>query len=134
MPDVKSYKRTEIAKMFGIGIETLRYYESIKLITVPKRDKNGYRRYAEDSLAEMKFILILKKFGFSLSEISIFMKSIKKSNKVNKDDLKKILSEKILEIDEKIQKMNEFKIMLTELKESSHLGECDALKSLLKST
>lgn len=129
---MESYNRKELAEMFSIGVETLRYYENIELITIPKRDKNGYRKYSEESLTEINFITKLKKFGFSLKEISKLLKLIKNEKNLSKENMKKILTEKIAEIDGKIEKMNELKIMLTNLKESNFLGECDTLKLLLK--
>ncbi|WP_234120425.1 MerR family DNA-binding transcriptional regulator [Clostridium hydrogenum] len=40
---MKYYLRGEIAKISGINVETLRYYENNKLIPIPKRTSKGYR-------------------------------------------------------------------------------------------
>ena len=129
---MKLLTRKELSNMLSIGVETLRYYENIKLISVPKRDKNGYRKYSEESLPEINFVLKLKKFGFSLNEISKMLKLLRNEKNISKDNIKKILINKIIDVEGKIEKMNEVKKLLTELKESPHLGECDTLKSLLK--
>ena len=38
----KYYKINEIAKLYHIGVDSLRYYEKVGLIS-PKRDENQYR-------------------------------------------------------------------------------------------
>ena len=41
----KYYKINEIAKLYHIGVDSLRYYEKVGLIS-PKRDENQYRQYS----------------------------------------------------------------------------------------
>ena len=38
------YKIGEISKLYGIGTDSLRYYEELGILH-PKRDSNGYRLY-----------------------------------------------------------------------------------------
>ncbi|WP_430535473.1 MerR family transcriptional regulator [Listeria rocourtiae] len=58
----------ELSKLLGVPVSTLHYYEKKGLIQ-PKRGENQYRDYAELDIKIMKYILILKEAGFSLSEI-----------------------------------------------------------------
>jgi len=68
MKDV--YNIGQLVKEFNINKETIRYYEKIGLISETKRAKNGYRLYSKEDIEKIKFIFIIKKFGFSLKEIS----------------------------------------------------------------
>ena len=38
------YKINEISKLYGIGVDSLRYYEKLGILR-PRRDTNGYRLY-----------------------------------------------------------------------------------------
>lgn len=106
------YSIGEVVKKLDINKETVRYYEKVGLLSEPVRDKNGYRIYSKEDIEIIKFILIVKKFGFSLKEIRTLIhdeilcgdiKSIKGivKNKINElDETKKLLeklSENILE-------------------------------------
>ena len=41
---------SKVAKATGLTAKTIRYYESIGLITAPVRSDNGYRSYTEGAL------------------------------------------------------------------------------------
>ena len=65
---------SNIAKEVGIGIETIRYYERIGLISQPDKPQSGYRIYNDKTLTKLYFIKRAKTLGFSLNEISEIMK------------------------------------------------------------
>ena len=58
----------KIARLTGLTISKLRYYEKHGLIRVA-RDKNGLRNYAEDDIAWIKFIQRLKDTGMLIRDI-----------------------------------------------------------------
>ena len=58
----------EVAQLAGVQTSTLRYYEQIGLLPVPKRI-NGQRRYAPDVLQILAVIQLAKEVNFSLDEI-----------------------------------------------------------------
>lgn len=60
---------SQLARAAGVGIETVRHYETLGLLPTPARDANGYRRFAPDSLRRMDFIRRAKALGFSLPEV-----------------------------------------------------------------
>lgn len=60
----------EVAKSAGIGVETVRFYESKGLICQPLRPANGgYRDYPADTVHRIRFIRTAQQLGFSLQEI-----------------------------------------------------------------
>lgn len=63
------YTRGQLARSLGLGSETLRYYEKLKLLPAPARSANGYRIYNETHRKRLQAILHAKALGFSLSEI-----------------------------------------------------------------
>ena len=72
----KRYKINEVARIFGISRQTLIYYDKIKLFQPDYIDEeNSYRYYIQEQFFQLRFILILKKAGFSLNEIKEYTKS-----------------------------------------------------------
>ncbi|MEG0918297.1 MAG: MerR family transcriptional regulator [Anaerovoracaceae bacterium] len=69
----KYYKIGEIAKLYGISIDALRYYEDLGLIT-PKRGSNGYRYYSINHIQQLNTIRDLRTIGFSMEEIGHHLK------------------------------------------------------------
>lgn len=65
-------KISELSKLTGIKKETIRYYESIGLLT-PDRNINGYRKYTEQELKDLSFILKLKRLSIPLNEVKMLM-------------------------------------------------------------
>ena len=67
---MKKLTRGEIAKLAGVNIETIRYYEKRGLIYPTDRTSAGYRLFDEESLKRLKFVKHAKELGFTLNEIS----------------------------------------------------------------
>lgn len=58
-----------LARSAGVNIETIRYYQRRGLIGTPRKPPGGVRRYAADTLAQLRFIKRAQQLGFSLREI-----------------------------------------------------------------
>lgn len=63
-----AYTIGEFAKLTGLSIHTLRYYEQEQLLA-PKRDVGNRRLYAEEDKAWVDFIKRLKATGMPIKEI-----------------------------------------------------------------
>lgn len=59
----------QLARESGVSTETLRYYETLKLVEPVGRTSSGYRLYDSSSAARVAFIKRSKSLGFQLSEI-----------------------------------------------------------------
>jgi len=59
-----------LAKAAGVHVETIRYYQRIGLLREPERPPRGFRHYARDQVARLRFIRRAQGLGFSLREIS----------------------------------------------------------------
>ena len=55
-----------VAKMMGISVRTLRYYDQIGLLKPGSTLPNGRRQYSKEDLLELEKIMILKSAQFSL--------------------------------------------------------------------
>ncbi len=66
----KEYTISQLASLFGINIQTLYYYDKIKLFSPKRRDKySNVRKYSFEQIYELSTILYLKRLGLPLEEI-----------------------------------------------------------------
>ena len=68
------YKISDIAKIFKISRRTLIYYDEIDLFKPCHIDENtAYRYYSNEQIYKLRLIIDLKKSGFTLNDIKIFI-------------------------------------------------------------
>ena len=60
---------SQVAKLTGISMRTLQYYDEIGLLKPSEITDSGYRLYNDDALQELQQILFFKELGFKLVEI-----------------------------------------------------------------
>lgn len=60
---------SQIAKLTGISIRTLQYYDEIGLLKPSELTSSGYRLYDDEALQTLQQILFFKELGFRLKEI-----------------------------------------------------------------
>lgn len=87
----------ELATLFNISADTLRYYDKIGLIEPDVKGDNGYRYYSLRSFFKLSRILFLRDLDIPLEEIKGYM-----SNK-NTEKLVQMLESKRHDLDHKIQ-------------------------------
>ena len=64
----------EFARLTGVSVRTLHYYDEIGLLTPAYVDKfTGYRYYDENSILRMQEILFYRELDFSLKSIKIIL-------------------------------------------------------------
>jgi len=59
----------ELSKLSGVNIETIRYYERIKMLPPPPRTASGRRLYGAVEKRTLSFIRRSRDLGFTLEEI-----------------------------------------------------------------
>ena len=64
----------ELSKRSGVNIETIRYYERVKLLSPPPRTAGGRRIYDSRGLRILVFIRRSRELGFSLGEIRTLLR------------------------------------------------------------
>ena len=124
--------RGELAKKCGVHIETLRYYETKKILDSPKRSESGYRLYTTEDAVKISFIKNAQKLGFTLKEISDLLKLTLYKEKSCDKAMEKA-QEKLEDIEKKIKTLNIIKKALKELikqcEESTPTNDCPILSS-----
>jgi MerR family mercuric resistance operon transcriptional regulator len=59
----------ELSRRSGVNIETIRYYERIKMLPTPPRTASGRRVYSPAETRMLSFIRRSRELGFTLNEI-----------------------------------------------------------------
>jgi MerR family mercuric resistance operon transcriptional regulator len=63
------YTIARLAAAAGVHVETIRYYQRLKLVPEPPRPLGGIRRYTEADADRLRFIKRAQAMGFALAEI-----------------------------------------------------------------
>jgi MerR family mercuric resistance operon transcriptional regulator len=63
-----------LSKRSGVNIETIRYYERVKMLAPPPRTAGGRRVYHSTDLRILVFIRRSRELGFSLDEIRALLR------------------------------------------------------------
>lgn len=122
----------EAARLGGVNVETIRYYERNGLVPKPPRTRAGYRIFSQDAVKRLQFIKHAQELGFSLKEIRELL-----SLRVRRGscaDVREKAEAKLADIDEKIRHLREIRTALVELADtcSGHgpIDTCTILQGL----
>ena len=94
----------EVAKLSGVGIETLRFYEKSGLLGRPARTQSGYRVYNAAVLQRLDFIKRSQMLGFSLDEIKRIIAD-KEAGRSPCHEVREIVRQRLDELDERLKEM-----------------------------
>jgi MerR family copper efflux transcriptional regulator len=112
----------DVAKLSGIGIETLRFYEKSGLLERPARTQSGYRMYGRDVLDRLAFIKQSQTLGFSLDEIRSIVEDAR-TGKSPCDEVREIVRHRLEDLDERMREMRRYRKELAgTLEEWDRLG------------
>nr|WP_028347216.1 helix-turn-helix domain-containing protein [Bradyrhizobium murdochi] len=64
----------KLSQLTGVNIETIRYYEKIKVLPVPSRAENGRRVYGPMEGRILAFVRRSRELGFSLDEVRALLR------------------------------------------------------------
>ena len=104
----------KVARLVGIGVETIRFYEREGLIEEPPRRESGYRQYPEETVHRLRFIRRAKELGFTLKEIKELL-ALRIEPETTCEDIRRRAEAKIGDIEEKICTLNKMKGALKKL-------------------
>ncbi|HEY2533331.1 MAG TPA: helix-turn-helix domain-containing protein [Xanthobacteraceae bacterium] len=64
----------KLSKWSGVSVETIRYYERVKMLAPPLRTASGHRVYDSTDLRILVFIRRSRELGFSLDQIRALLR------------------------------------------------------------
>ena len=95
----------EVALMFDLPIDTIRYYERVGVIPPITRNKNGYRIYAKRDLNWIFLAKSLRKAGLSIESLIEFATLAQSKEGNVRAAQKQILQDQLTEINVKLEEM-----------------------------
>ena len=101
------FKIGEIARLYGIGVDSLRYYEKIGLLK-PERSESGYRHYSIREIWKLNIIRDLRELDFSMEQIGRYLENH------NIDSTLSLLREEQQAIGEKIKALQRLQENVTQ--------------------
>ena len=123
----------KVAKIAGIGTETVRFYEKEGLIGPAARTEANYRVYETGDITRLRFIRRAKALGFTLKEIKDLL-SFRHDPDASKEDVKIQTEAKIADIELKIRDLTRIKSTLETLDERcdghGSANDCPILEAL----
>lgn len=128
------YQIGTLAQKAHVNIQTIRYYERIKLLS-PKlrKDSKKVRYYDDESLSTLNFIKHAQDLGFLLNEIKELLK-LRSNNTGRCDRVRKRASEKLVNVQSKIQKLKvierNLKKLITECEVRKNQEECPIIEGM----
>lgn len=63
----------DVARLAGVSVRTLHYYEEIGLLRPSRDDASGYRVYTDEDLERLQQVLFYRELGFDLDRIKTIM-------------------------------------------------------------
>jgi len=100
--NLKSIK--EVADMFGITTDTIRYYEQVGVIPTITRGENGYRQFTTQDINWVFLAKSLRSAGVSIESLIQFtlLSQVEGDERLAQKD---ILKEQLVEVDLKLEEM-----------------------------
>ncbi|GCF93069.1 MerR family transcriptional regulator [Enterococcus florum] len=101
----------EVAEMFGLTVDTIRYYERIGVIPPVTRDERGYRVFMKKDLNWVFLVKNLRNAGVSIESLVDFaaLSQIHGDERLAQKD---ILRHQLAELDEKLAEMTKTRDLL----------------------
>lgn len=108
---MSEYTTGEIAKLCGVTVRTVQYYDTRGLLVPSKLSEGGRRLYSEEDLKMMQIICFLRELGLPIDSITQLLSEPDSSSVILLllDQQEKELQDKISENQTKLNKLEELK-------------------------
>ena len=101
----------ELSRLCGVHIETIRYYEKIKMLPAPARTERGHRVYGPKETRILVFIRRGRELGFTLDQIRALL-NLGGPGKASCAEVREIAEHHIEDISAKIDDLTRLKRLL----------------------
>ena len=118
----RSWTIGHLSKSTGVKVTTIRYYESIGLMTEAERTPGGQRIYDETELARLTFIRQSRELGFTIEAIRDLI-SLKLTPGADCADVEKLATRHLSEVDKRLEQLRELKRDLKQMIASCNGGD-----------
>lgn len=112
----------EAAQQAAVPPKTIRYYESIGLVSAAARGANHYRGYTDADVAMLRFIGRARRLGFTIEDLKQLVALYRDRSRASAD-VKAIALHHIERIDRKLKELRTMRSALVELADRCHGDE-----------
>ena len=117
-----------LAKKSEVTVEAVKFYEKEGLLPKPPKPSSGFRSYPLDYVSRISFIKRAQELGFTLREVKELFK-LRADKKATCGQVMKKTDEKLIEVERKIQDLQQMRKSLKQIREccadgSLTLTEC----------
>lgn len=123
----------QLAKVVDVNVQTVRYYERLKLLSPSARRPSGYRVYGEEEERRLRFIKNAQALGFTLHEIGELL-DLRVSSKARCSDVQRKAQAKLEQVTAKMRDLRALARVLQDLIRTCRAGQpteqCPILTSL----
>lgn len=103
----------EVSERSGLPAKTIRYYEEIGLVEIP-RDPNGYRRFGDKELDHLSLLARARRLGFSIEDCRALL-ALYRDEMRAASDVKSIAQRHLEAIESKIHDLTSMQSALSSL-------------------
>ena len=118
---MSKYTTGELAKLCGVTVRTVQYYDTRGILVPSELSEGGRRLYSEDDVKRMKIICFLRELGLSIDSIGQLLSEEDPGSVISLllDQQEAALKEEIGDREEKLRKLSELKAGLKNVSEFS---------------
>lgn len=123
----------QLAKRIGVNVQTIRYYERLKLLEPSARRLSGYRLYSQEEKRRLQFIKNAQTLGFTLREIAELL-AFRVTSTVRCGEVREKARAKLVQVESKVDDLQALARALNSLIRACRVGQptghCPILMSL----
>ena len=118
---MSKYTTGEMAKLCGVSVRTVQYYDTRKILTPSELSEGGRRMYTEDDLHRLKIICFLRELDLPINSIGELLAEEHPENVISilLDEQKQTLQTEIEEKQLRLDKLEQLKHILKTVKHFS---------------
>ena len=103
----------ELSRLTGVHIETIRYYERVKMLPAPPRTEAGRRTYGQNHRRTLGFIRRARDLGFSHDEIRALL-DLDEPGRASCAEVQEIASRHLANVRTKLADLTRLEAVLSE--------------------
>ena len=123
----------QLARIVGVNVQTVRYYERLNLLAPSARRPSGYRLYGHEEERRLRFIKNAQALGFTLREIAELL-ALRVGSTARCGDVQKKARAKLVQVASKVDDLQVLARALNRLIRACRVGQptghCPILMSL----
>jgi MerR family transcriptional regulator, copper efflux regulator len=127
----------QVAKTTGLAAKTIRYYEEIGILPVPRRTASGYRLYDQPGVERLRFIRRARSLGLPLQQLKALTNTLNGASRpALRPQLLALVREQLTAVKDQIAELEMLRRQLEQVSRwmlpsprRRHSGPCRCLES-----